>query len=208
MKLAIIEKLRAVLDVGVDSECKVVYVLAETRKLLETYPPAPFPFALKLYCHWALHIDLENPKVTLPFLEGVETFVVSYLAGNSDIAAERRLLREFVLLNTFRLQFRQFLQAYDLPTALCDENSRWHEFVKHYAGVIEDGSLSCNAKTNALKLVSEVIFSRGTAAMPGSYIPFGLEWTIILTDGRKLTVEVKVEPFEGKEMISHSTTLR
>ncbi len=73
MKLAIVEKLRAILDDAVDSECKVVYVLAETRKLLETYPPNPFPFALKLYCHWALHVDLESRGTTLPFLQKVET---------------------------------------------------------------------------------------------------------------------------------------
>ena len=58
---AIVDKLRAAISEPVDSECKVVYILAETRKLLETYPPDPLPFALKLYCHWALHVDLENP---------------------------------------------------------------------------------------------------------------------------------------------------
>jgi hypothetical protein len=207
MKLAIVGKLRAALNDGVDSECKVVYVLAETRKLLEPSPLDSFPFALKLYCHWALHVDLENRGTTLPFLEKVEAYVEGVLAGNTDIVAEHRMSREFVFLDTFRKQFAHFLKAYALPTVLCDEDSRWHEFLKHYAGVIEDGSLSCNARTQPLKLVREVVFTRGRVAEPGSYLPFGLAWTIILIDGRKLTVEVRASAPGGREMISQVTTL-
>jgi hypothetical protein len=207
---AIVEKLRVALSDAVDSECKVVYVLAESRKLLETYPPDPVPFALKLYCHWALHIDLENPKITLPFLERAEKHAASVLAGNKDIVEEHRMVREFVFLDTFRQQFKQFLQAYNLPTGICDENPRWHEFLKHYAGVIEDGSLSCEAKAHPLKLIEKVVFSKGRtpAATPKNfYIPFGLAWTIVLVDGRKLTVEVQASAPNGNEMISHTTTL-
>jgi hypothetical protein len=118
---AIVEKLGVALSDAVDSECKVVYILAESRKLLETYPPDPVPFALKLYCHWALHIDLENPWVTLPFLKRADEYAASVLAGNQDIVADHHMLREFVFLDTFREQFKQFLQTYALPTG---SNSR------------------------------------------------------------------------------------
>src|SRR6266446_3118137 len=109
MRDAIVEKLRAVLSSGIDSECKVVYVLAEARKLLETHPTDPEPFGLKLYCHWALHVDLDSPGTTLPFLKRVDEYVASVLAGNTDIILEHRMLEEFVLLNTFREQFKRFL---------------------------------------------------------------------------------------------------
>src|SRR5229473_3395305 len=132
---SIVTKLRTALLDAVDSECKVVYILAETRKLLETYPPDPMPFALKLYCHWALHVDLDNPKTTLPFLERADKYAAGVLAGNKDIVEEHQMLREFVFLDTFRQQFKKFLQAYNLPTGICDEGSLWHEFLKHYAGV-------------------------------------------------------------------------
>jgi len=79
---SIVAKLRDALSDRIDSECKVVYILVETRKLLETYPPNPLPFALKLYCHWALHVDLDNPNTTLPFLERVETYVEGLFAGD------------------------------------------------------------------------------------------------------------------------------
>ncbi len=206
---AIVDKLRVALSGAVDSECKIVYLLAESRKLLETYPPDPVPFALKLYCHWALHVDLENPRITLPFLERADKYAASVLAGNQDIVEEHRMLREFVFLDTFRQQFKQFLQAYNLPTGICDENPHWHEFLRHYAGVIEDGSLSCQAKAHPLKLINEVVFTKGRTAPTSQsfYILFGLAWTIVLLDGRKLTVEVKASAPNGDEMILHATTL-
>jgi hypothetical protein len=64
VKDQIVEKLRAVLSDEIDSECKVVYILCETRKLLDKYPTQPVPVTLKMYCHWALHIDLTNPGTT------------------------------------------------------------------------------------------------------------------------------------------------
>jgi hypothetical protein len=213
----IVRKLQDALSDAVDSECKVVYILAETRKLLETYPPDPLPFALKLYCHWALHIDLDCRCTTLPFLEKVEAFAAKVLAGKVTIVAglkmfrditEPKMFREFIFFDTFKEQFRQLLQAYNLPTAVCDEDSRWHEFLTHYAGVIEDGSLSCKANASSLKLVSEVIFTKGMQPVASHLwlrIPFGLEWTIVLRDGRKLNTEL-IAPIDS-EKIWHSTVL-
>ncbi|SRR5712692_2406403 len=204
---SIVTKLRTALLDAVDSECKVVYILAETRKLLETYPPDALPFALKLYCHWALHVDLENTRTTLPFLERVETYARSVLEGNSDMLAEHQMFREFVFLDTFRQHFRQFLQAFNLPTALCDEDSKWNQFLTHYAGVIEDGSLSCKTKPNSLKLVSEVVFTKGRTVSENSYMPFRLAWTIVLLNGENLTLEVEASAPNGNEMIGGVTTL-
>jgi hypothetical protein len=158
------------------------------------------PFALKMYCHWALHIDLDNPKTTLPFLERAEKYAASVLAGSIDVVEENRMLREFIYMETFRGQFKQFLEAYGLPAEICDDNARWHEFLAHYAGVIEHGSLSCKAKAHPLKLVDEVVFTRGLEA-ESYHLPFSLIWTIVFQDGRKLKVEVKASAPYGKEMI-------
>jgi len=117
----IIGKLRTALSNEIDDECKVVYILCESRKLLEKYPPDPPPFALLLYCHWALHVDLTYPKTTLPFLEQVDKFAARVLAGKADIVEDHRMFREFVFLETFRRQFGDFLKSYSLPTAVCDE---------------------------------------------------------------------------------------
>lgn len=208
MQESIVTKLKSILNEGINNECKVVYLLAECRKLLEKYPSDPTPFALKLYCHWALHIDLYHPKVTLPFLQRVDAYAESVLAGTTDFLGEHRMLREFVFLDTFRQQLKDLLKTYGLPTEVCDKNDYWQEFLKHYAGVIEDGSLSCNANGQPLKLVKEVIFTKGKSVPnQGFYIPFGLAWTIVLLNGKKLTVEVNASAPNGNEMIGSKITL-
>jgi len=203
---SIINKLRDVLDGGIDSECKVSYVLCESRKLLEKYPPDPLPFALLLYCNWALHIDLDRPNTTLTFLKRVDEFVASVFAGSTDIVLEHRIFREFVFLDTFRAQFQKFLVAYGLPTTVCDEDGRWHEFITHYAGIIEDGSLSCDGKNLALKWVREVVFMRGRAR-PDAHVPFDLCWQIELLDGGSILVDVYA-PDSPLQMIVHGLTLK
>ena len=90
MRDSIVKKLKAILSERIDSEHKVVYILAETRKLLDGNPPDPQPFALRMYCHWALHVDLSYPNTTLPFLTRVETYVQTALVGNPNLLEEHR----------------------------------------------------------------------------------------------------------------------
>lgn len=204
---SIVEKLRVELAHRVNSEGKVVYILAESRKLLMSHPREPKPFALNFYCHWALHIDLHGADTILPFLNRVERFVESTLAGNQDVAGEHEMFREFVFLETFRQQFSQFLKSYDLPTAICDEDERWHEFLTHYAGVIRDGALRCRGETK-LAHVSEVVFKIGKQTS-GNHLPFDLVWEIHLKNGKILDVSVNSSPLpDGSPMISHHVHLR
>lgn len=208
VKDQIVEKLRAVLSDEIDSECKVVYILCETRKLLDKYPADPVPLTLKMYCHWALHIDLTNPATTSALLERIDTFAAGVLAGNVNVVEEHRMFREFLWLDTFREQFRAFLRTYDLPTTVCDDDLHWHKFLTHYAGVIEDGSLSCQAKTQRLNNVKEVIFSKGRKRPSDAFVPFDLVWDIVLRDGRTMSVQVHAAPLpDGNPMLVHGIHL-
>jgi hypothetical protein len=47
MRNSIVAKLRGLLEDGIDSEYKVVYLLCEVRKLLEKDPPDPAPFCVE-----------------------------------------------------------------------------------------------------------------------------------------------------------------
>jgi hypothetical protein len=166
MRDSIVGKLRTILSGPVTDEVKVLYILAESRKVLEKYPVDPVPFALKLYCHWALHIDLSFAVTTRPFLERVDNYVESIFAGSRDILEEHKMLREFVLFDTFRKQFAEFLTAYDLPREICEQEPCWNEFVKSYVGIIEDGSLSCRAE-NDFKFIRGVVL-RGARVGTGT----------------------------------------
>jgi hypothetical protein len=194
MEDAIIRKLRAHLARPVNTECKVVYFLCEVRKLLDKQRPDPTPFALRLYCHWALHVDLSRPSTTMPFLEKVDEYVFNKLNAketNETIVAEEAIFREFVYLETFRKELSQFLASNGLPRTLCNRDTRWFAFLAALAGVIEDGSLTYVSRDpDMLRIVSKVTFTKGRERSQGSHVPFRLKWSILLKDGRRLDVEV------------------
>src|SRR6266478_3404586 len=101
----IVNKLRKHLSDPVDTECKVVYLLCEVRKLLDKKTPDPFPFALRLYCHWALHVDLLYTSTTTHFLEKIDNYVFDKLNSKETedtLLAENALFKELVYLDTFR----------------------------------------------------------------------------------------------------------
>lgn len=194
MKDAIIGKLRAHLAGSVDTECKVVYLLCEVRKLLDKQRPDPMPFALRLYCHWAVHVDLSRPSTTMPFLEKVDDYVFNKLNAeetNEMIVAEEALFREFVYLETFRKELSQFLAFHRLSTSLCDEDALWFAFLAAFAGVIEDGSLTCVSRDpDRLRIVKRVTFTKGREWRRDGHVPFRLKWDILLKDNRRVEVEV------------------
>ena len=110
----IIGKLREHLSKPVDTECSVVYLLAEIRKLLDRDKPDPKPFALWMYCHWALHVDLTKSNTTRRFLKQVDDFITSIVAGfppngTYTLIDSHNLFEDFVYLDAFRTQLRDIL---------------------------------------------------------------------------------------------------
>lgn len=61
MEEAIVGKLRALLRGGINTEAELVYLLVEIRKLFERRSMALPPY-LALFCDWAVHARLDNPK--------------------------------------------------------------------------------------------------------------------------------------------------
>jgi hypothetical protein len=204
----IVSKLAGLLSDPVDSECRVVYLLAEVRKLLERDDPQHTMASLWMYCHWALHVDLESPKTTEGFLERVDRWVthtVAYLTptGLWTFGEEYNLFKDFIYLNTFRHQLRVFLAAYKLPTTLCSDDAWWKRFIQEYGGVIEDGSLSAVGEKSTLKAVEKVTFEKGAELTTDHHVPFVIQWTIQLKDGRTLKTSVETVPGAAGNMTSH-----
>jgi hypothetical protein len=203
----IVAKLRAALSEEIRREADVVYILAQTRKLLDDKKPGQPHFALKLYCHWALHVDLEGADTTMPFLEQVDTLVDLFL-DDKDFSEQYRMLREFVLFENFREQLKQFFESHHLPTELCNEDRRWRSFLSLYAGVVEDGSLSCRVQAAQLKRISKVTLTKGRPS-PSTHFPFEIVWYIHLLDGKTLTGKFQMHSTStGTEVLSHGFYLR
>jgi hypothetical protein len=143
MTNAIVEKLRTELAGLINTECKVVYVLCEIRKLLENHKQNVRWFTLRLHCHWALHVDLDRPTTTLQFLGKVDTYIANtWDTPSATITVDREgniikcevpkldpIFQDFGFLETFRKELGEFLAEYGLSTMLCDDNTRWSKFL-------------------------------------------------------------------------------
>jgi hypothetical protein len=204
----IVSKLTLFLRDSVDSEYKVVYLLAEVRKLLERDDPDYKMGSLWMYCHWALHVDLDKPGTTGEFLDRVDRWVtntVAYLTPRDPwtFREEYNLFKDFIYLNAFRHQLHVFLAAYKLPTTLCSDDGWWNRFIQEYSGVIEDGTLAITGKKITLAAIEKVTFEKGPALTDHHHVPFVIRWTIQLKDGRTLKTEVETVPEGEGQMTSH-----
>ena len=207
---AIVMKLNAVMAEPVDNECKVVYVMCQVRKLLEHILASQRPFALNMYCHWALHVDLHGKDTIATFLEQIDTYVDGILAGAEDLPASYKMVLDLVVLDTFRSQLRDFLLASGIRTDLTNDDALWSEFVKHYARVIEDGSLSFRSENKGLKHLKQVTFVKGKDAVgEHAQIPFDMTWSLALLDGRNLDIYLTAQSAENgaSPMIGWTTRL-
>jgi hypothetical protein len=195
MKPDVVSKLERHLQGNIDSECKVVYLLCEVRKLLLDEPK---PFTLNFYCNWAMHVDLDRKPTTIEFLKTVDAYIINKLESDEStetIHQEDALLREFVSLQTFRRQLADFLNSHGLPTQICDQNHRWFSFMSAYSGLIEDGSIACKGEAPELKMVSKIIFSKGKlSADSHGELSFRVDWRVHLQDGRALRIEAEADP--------------
>jgi hypothetical protein len=210
MRKDIVGKLMSHLSKPIDDEPKVVYLLAEVRKLLERDDPTHSSGALWMYCHWALHVDLTSPGTTMDFLKRVDRWItntVAYLtpSGPWEFFEEDHLFRDFIFLDTFRQQLRGFLASYKLPLSLCDLDEQWYAFLEAYGGVIEDGKLSTKSdKKDELGAVREVIFTKGESLTADHHVPFVIQWNIELKDGRTIRANVETVPAGGGNMTADS----
>jgi hypothetical protein len=213
MTKSIVGKLAVHLSKPVNDEQSVVYLLVGVRKLLEKESKTHSHKSLWMYCHWALHVDLDKPGTTMDFLGRVDRWItntVAYLepSGPWEFIEEHYLFKDFIFLDTFRRQLGEFLAAHDLPTSLSEDESQWNAFIAAYGCVIEDGTLSTTARKNdELKAVKQVVFRKGKDLSADHHVPFVIEWHIHLKDGRTLRTEVKTVPNTIGKMTAHSLTV-
>ena len=192
---AIVSKLNTIMAEPVDSECKVVYVLCQVRKLMDDVClKDQQPFAIKMYCHWALHVDLNGVSTIGRFLQEVDEYVNGVLVGPEDFAASYQMTCDFALFDTFRMELGEFFEKTGVRTELTNDDSWWNEFVKHLAAVIEDGSLSFHPDQETLEHVRKVIFTKGgDVSRESALIPFEMTWSVALSDGTCLYFDVAAE---------------
>jgi len=134
MENELIEKLKKALTGPIEREEQVLYIMAETRKLMEQLLKGSsvqeYPL-LNFYCNWALHAEINN---TSPAQKILETIEKDY--KNKQFEKSREL--EFVGFKYLREEIKLFLEKSGLPIDLCTVEEKWESFRKLLLDVLID----------------------------------------------------------------------
>jgi len=165
------------------TEVRVVYILVETRKLLELQGELSKYPVLRFCCDWALHTSLERAgaKRILRLFDEAHPLLCSNQTLPRSLERE---ITDTTNLRSFEKEFDEFLTAYHLSKDIL--HNRWTEFLRSYAAVIEDCPLTVTG--NKLKNIKTVTLTKEEAKRKietGNlrYILYRLNWTCCGIDG-------------------------
>ncbi len=156
---------------------RVVYILVETRKLLERQGELNRYPALRFYCDWALHTSMDRA--------GAQRILRLFDEAHPLLCANQELPRplrhditETTNLRYFERDYEQFLTDYNLPQDIL--HCRWTKFLHSYAAVIEDCPLTVRA--NNLRNIKSVTLSKEEAKKnidhgDERYLLYRIRWT-------------------------------
>jgi len=102
----------ALLADPIDTEAKAVYLLCQVRKL-QDYDNVG-PNRLRMFCNWAVHVELEARSTVEPFLQHIDDVVGHKLAGvltAQSLAAELALKDDFAASIRFATNSEPFLRT-------------------------------------------------------------------------------------------------
>jgi hypothetical protein len=191
-------KIRAELERGITSESQAVYLLVETRKLLDrdrmkgVLPDDFRPYeSLRLFTDWAVHVCLSGPRAQ-NIVKKADAYYPKMINGTLSHEEKADFARTFAL-NTFRHELSQFLQAKNLPPF---SDAQWNFFLKSFLNVIEDCPLFCKAEGAAVAEVDEVVLIRQTEKAPDGNAP-ALIWALCFQGKLKFPVG-KMDPLLDK----------
>ena len=182
MEDQIVAKLRSELERGITTECQVVYVLVEIRKLLDRDTKNAPPYnSLRLYSNWVVHVELTGLQAQ-NVVKRADAFYPKIMAGTLNEEEKGDFARIFSL-DVFREELNHFLEHKNL-TSFSD--SAWNIFLACFLNVIEDCQLACRAKDETLSHVDEVVVLRHGRTQDGS--PQSVIWALCLKGKFKMSV--------------------
>jgi hypothetical protein len=139
---AIVGKLRSELEEKIISERQVVYILVATRKLIDHQGQAANFKALKLYCNWVVHTQLDQSTAQ----QLIDELNIRHAGLHPGDQAQKSFMCfwDELSLDRFRPEFRSFLASQGLPHDICDDG-RWDEFLPQYSAIIQGCPLTAAA---------------------------------------------------------------
>lgn len=119
------DKLLTELSSPVDTETKAIYILSRMRKILEIDKKKKEYKALKFYCDWALHAEIEDISAVKELVEGI-------------VKQDGKSLLEFMKFKRFHEEFKRFLTEYGLPTDIPDDEAKRLKFNQLLSSIYTD----------------------------------------------------------------------
>lgn len=142
----ILEKIAKELNSGIDTEAKVLYFLAEIRKVLSLTNNRTV--SLKIFCDWVLHSELTYQSTINYFSNKFETYIDESSNSTEVSEAIKSNQRNFLKLNELKTELDNFLKSNGLQTNIIDDNSYWVKFIKLLLEILKD----CPIKINSSKI--------------------------------------------------------
>lgn len=183
----LLSKLTGALAKPVRTECQVVYLMVELRKLMDRQDATQHYPVLRLFCDWTVHTNIDRNRAAEPLIREFDNAVESVRGGNGMPLQ----FLDFLSLSHFRQQFRKFLDANGLPKAVVDDGDAWTRFLDLYSDVVSDCPISYTRSQLPFKLISSLTLTKDlpensyVLTLLDSQKPFDLwmNWRIELTDG-------------------------
>ena len=185
MKAQIVRKIRAELTRGITSECQVVYLLVQIRKLMDTDKSKEEQYrSLKMYSDWVVHIKLSGPTAK-EIVRKADRFYPTLVNGQPS-GLDKAEFAKLFSLDAFREELGQFLTENRLSKF---SNIAWKKFLPCFLNVIEDCSLVWENPGSKAKVDEVVIIRVGgkTGRIPDGTTHHPI-WA--LCSGRKLKMVV------------------
>lgn len=141
----------------VGKECCVVYLMVESRKLLEHLNAGQEYSLLKFYCDWIVHTKKDRSMTGITEIADKIDALVS--KGQKLSHAEYDEILDFIRMPELRRELIKFLKTNKLPVEICEQDNMWRRFAKTLAEVLT-GQPILNP-TKSIKSIEISSFSDG-----------------------------------------------
>ena len=172
------------------TEARVVYILIQTRKLVDHLEAKlKFP-TLWFCCSWVAHIEMERgmAKTILKYFDEAHPFNVKNQPVPDDV---QRNIEEIIKFDNLRQEFLDFLAGIGISNIYIQKH--WAKFLGLYAAVVEDCPLIIKGKgtKSVQSLTLQLHKPIGRLKPPHHRIKhYLLNWTYIGKDGTSGSFDV------------------
>ena len=135
------------------NEAQVMYILIETRKLIEHEDDNTKNRILKFYCDWVAHI--KKDRVSSAMKDVVRDL---YLSAKNQIEYpysinNRSKTSDFAYMIDFGNETKLFYEQNRINTEFIDDNNKWNNFISILVKILENQPVN-----NPIKEVNKIIF--------------------------------------------------